>query len=300
MDKLIDRATKALKDVTVPEAMRGQQGAEVSGIAIQAKQFASQQQLAVPLDNLAYTRQMLANRILKLIQRYYDSYRVFRITETDPMTGKPKEEVLEINKFEPETNTYLYDVTVGEYDVVITEQPMQVTFENSQFQQAIEMREKGINIPDAMVIRYSNLTDKHEIVSQMEGAATPPPDPRAEAEATLKAAQAEKVKAETEKVRNETVEVRGRTVYSTMQSAQVVASNPLVTGAADQLLGTLGFEDQDAAPYVNQPPAGMAAQAMATNIPQNTNPLTPTSPALGFEDGIETPEADGMQPGIGQ
>lgn len=300
VDKLIDRATKALKDVTVPEAMRGQQGAEVSGIAIQAKQFASQQQLAVPLDNLAYTRQMLATRILKLIQRYYDSYRVFRITETDPMTGKPKEEVLEINKFEPETNTYLYDVTVGEYDVVITEQPMQVTFENSQFQQAIEMREKGINIPDAMVIRYSNLTDKHEIVSQMEGAATPPPDPRAEAEAALKAAQAEKVKAETEKVRNETVEVRGRTVYSTMQSAQVVASNPLVTGTADQLLGTLGFEDQDAAPYVNQPPAGMAAQAMATNIPQNTNPLTPTSPALGFEDGIETPEADGIEMGIGQ
>ena len=300
VDKLIDRATKALKDVTVPEAMRGQQGAEVSGIAIQAKQFASQQQLAVPLDNLAYTRQLLANRILKLIQRYYDSYRVFRITETDPMTGKPKEEVLEINKFEPETNTYLYDVTVGEYDVVITEQPMQVTFENSQFQQAIEMREKGINIPDAMVIRYSNLTDKHEIVSQMEGAATPPPDPRAEAEAALKAAQAEKVKAETEKVRNETVEVRGRTVYSTMQSAQVVASNPLVTGTADQLLGTLGFEDQDAAPYVNQPPAGRAAQAMATNIPQNTNPLTPTSPALGFEDGIETPEADGIEMGIGQ
>ena len=116
----------------------------------------------------------------------------------------------------------------------------------------------------------------------------------------LKAAQAEKVKAETEKVRNETVEVRGRTVYSTMQSAQVVASNPLVTGTADQLLGTLGFEDQDAAPYVNQPPAGMAAQTMATNIPQNTNPLTPTSPALGLEDGIETPEADGIEMGVGQ
>ena len=57
---LIDRADKALKDVTVPEAMRGVQGPETSGIAIQAKQFASQQQLAVPLDNLAYTRQLLA------------------------------------------------------------------------------------------------------------------------------------------------------------------------------------------------------------------------------------------------
>ncbi len=295
VDKLIDRATKALKDVTVPEAMRGQQGPETSGIAIQAKQFASQQQLAVPLDNLAYTRQMLATRILKLIQRYYDSYRVFRITETDPMTGKPKEEVLEINKFDPATGSYLFDVTVGEYDVVITEQPMQVTFENSQFQQAIEMREKGIAIPDATVIRYSNLTDKHEILGQMQGAGAPPPDPKAEAEAGLKAAQAQKTRAETEKVRAETVEVRGRTMYSAMQSAQVVAAVPQTAEVADQLLGSQGFEDQDQGPAVAAMTGGLPERPAPEGlIPENTDPLTPTSPAVGFEAGIETPEADGV------
>ena len=294
VDRLIDRATQALKDVTVPEAMRGGQGPESSGVAIQSKQFASQQQLAVPLDNLAYTRQLLATRILKLIQRYYDSYRVFRITETDPMTGKLKEEVLEINKFDPETGSYLFDVTVGEYDVVITEQPMQVTFENSQFQQAIEMREKGIQIPDATVIRYSNLSDKHEILSQMEGASAPPPDPRAEAEAALKAAQAAKTEAETEKVGAETVEVRGRTMYSAMQSAQVLQQMPDTAVVADQMLGSQGFQDQDSGPAV----AAMSELPMDAPqddlIPQNTDPLTPASPALGFEAGIETPEADGV------
>lgn len=301
VDKLIDRATKALKDVTVPEAMRGQQGPESSGIAIQAKQFASQQQLAVPLDNLAYTRQLLATRILKLIQRYYDSYRVFRITETDPMTGKPKEEVLEINKFDPATGSYLFDVTVGEYDVVITEQPMQVTFENSQFQQAIEMREKGIAIPDATVIRYSNLTDKHDILSQMEGAGAPPPDPKAEAEAGLKTAQTEKTAAETEKVRAETVEVRGRTMYSAMQSAQVLGQMPGTAVVADQMLGSQGFEDQDAGPAVAAMASGMPAEpAQEGLIPENTDPLTPASPAIGFADGIETPQADGVQLEIGQ
>lgn len=295
VDKLIDRATKALKDVTVPEAMRGQQGPETSGIAIQAKQFASQQQLAVPLDNLAYTRQMLATRILKLIQRYYDSYRVFRITETDPMTGKPKEEVLEINKFDPATGSYLFDVTVGEYDVVITEQPMQVTFENSQFQQAIEMREKGIAIPDATVIRYSNLTDKHEILGQMQGAGAPPPDPKAEAEAGLKAAQAQKTQAETEKVRAETVEVRGRTMYSAMQSAQVLQQMPGTAAVADQMLGSQGFEDQDAGPAVAAMTGGLPVDPAPDGlIPESTDPLTPTSPAVGFEAGIETPEADGV------
>lgn len=298
VDRLIDRATQALKDVTVPEAMRGIGGNDEAGVAIQAKQFASQQQLATPLDNLAYTRKLLAQRILKLIQRYYDSYRIFRITEMDPMTGKPKEELLEINKFDPETGNYINDVTVGEYDVVISEQPMQVTFENSQFQQALEMRKAGIQIPDATVIRYSGLTDKHEILGNMQGQAAP--DPRAEADAALKAAQAEKVKAETEKVRTENTEVRGRTLYSTMQSAQVVAGNAQITGVADQLLGTIGFEDQDAAPYVEAPPPGAAVEALGMDVPGNTDPLTPSSPAVGFADGIETPEADGMQPEIGQ
>ena len=152
----------------MPEAMRGVQGPETSGIAIQAKQFASQQQLSVPLDNLAYTRQLLAKRILKLMQRYYDTHRIFRITETDPMTGKPKEELLEINKFDPATGGYINDVTIGTYDVVITEQPMQVTFQNSQFQQALEMRKAGISIPDQQVVRYSNLADKHDILASMQ------------------------------------------------------------------------------------------------------------------------------------
>ncbi len=300
VDRLIDRATQALKDVTVPEAMRGMGGNDEAGVAIQSKQFASQQQLATPLDNLAYTRKLLGARILKLIQRYYDSYRVFRITETDPMTGKPKEEVLEINKLDPETGAYINDVTVGTYDVVISEQPMQVTFENSQFQQVMEMMKAGVTLPPTAAVRYSNLTDKQAILEEMAGAGAPAPDPRAEAEAALKAAQAEKTKAETDKVRTENIMARGETLYSTMQSAQVVAGNTQITSVADQLLGTIGFEDQDAAPYVEPPPQGAAVEAMGMDIPQNTDPLTPASPAQGFMDGIETPEADGMQPEIGQ
>ena len=172
---------------------------------------------------------------------------------------------------------------------------MQVTFENSQFQQAIEMREKGIAIPDATVIRYSNLTDKHEILGQMQGAGAPPPDPKAEAEVGLKAAQAQKTQAETEKVRAETVEVRGRTMYSAMQSAQVVAAVPQTAEVADQLLGSQGFEDQDQGPAVAAMTGGLPERPAPEGlIPENTDPLTPTSPAVGFEAGIETPEADGV------
>ncbi len=287
VDKLIDRATKALKDVTVPEAMRGQQGPESSGVAIQAKQFASQQQLAVPLDNLAYTRQMLATRILKLIQRYYDSYRVFRITETDPMTGQPKEEVLEINKFDPETGSYLYDVTVGEYDVVITEQPMQVTFENSQFQQVLELIKAGVPLPPMAALRYSNLSDKHELMEQMNSAAAPQADPEKEAKARLLDAQARKVESDKSNTDMETL-------YSGVQTAQVLATVPGVAPLADELAQSVGVEDQNGGTIVPQLAEAAMSAPPEQIVPNNTDPLTPTSPALGFQDGIETPAADGV------
>lgn len=292
VDKLIDRATQALKDVTVPDSMRGLQGNAVSGVAKQADQFASQQQLAVPLDNLAYSRQLLAMRLLQLVQRYYDSYRVFRITETDPMSGKEVDNTVEINKPDG-MGGYLNDITMGEYDVVITEQPMQVTFENSQFEQAMTMREKGIQLPDATVIRYSNLADKHEIMQNMqENAAT---DPTLEAKAKLMEAQSRKMDADTT-ARN--VEAQ----YSAIQTAQVIATTPATSGLADQLLRSAGYVDRDAAPIVPEAPPGLP-MGLQEPMPGNTNPLTPmnpASPAVGMMDGIETARPDGVQPEIGQ
>ncbi len=281
---LIDRADKALKDVTVPEAMRGVQGPETSGIAIQSKQFASQQQLAVPLDNLAYTRQLLAKRILKLIQRYYDTHRIFRITETDPNTGKPKEELVEINKFDPATGGYINDVTIGTYDVVITEQPMQVTFQNSQFQQALEMRKAGVRINDATMVRYSNLSDKQEILASLPGD-QPPADPTVDARVQL-------LNAQTRKTDAQATDVKVKTQYSGVQTAQVVAQIPATAALADGLLKSAGYVDQDAGPIVPSVPDGLPT----LDMPRNTDPMNPASPAVGASDGIETLAADGLQP----
>lgn len=284
VDKLIDRASKALKDVTVPEEARGLNGGKAqSGVAIQSEQFASQQQIAVPLDNLAYTRHLLAEIILYLIQRYYDSYRIFRITETDPITGKKVENTLEINKFDPETGEYLNDVTIGTYDVVITEQPMQITFANSQFTQALEMKKAGMNIPDWVLIRYSNLADKQEIMESMKPA---PTDPTLDAKARLIEAQARKTDAETT---SKAVE----TQYSAIQTAQVIAQTPATSGLADALLRSAGYVDKDMAPIVPQLPGGVPMDAAA--IPDNTNPLTPANPGVGLNAGIETPAADGLR-----
>lgn len=186
---------------------------------------------------------------------------------------------------------YLNDITMGEYDVVITEQPMQVTFENSQFEQAITMRKEGIKLPDAAVIRYSNLADKHEIMSTMEQSGEPV-DPTLEAKAKLMDAQARKMDADTTA---RSVEAQ----YSAIQTAQVIATTPATSGLADQLLRSAGYVDRDAAPIVPQAPSGMP---MGLPEQVSTNPMTPappSSPSVGLMDGIETQRADGTQPEIG-
>lgn len=272
VDRMIERSVQAVRDATVPESMRGM-GKDDVGLVVQSKQFAAQQQLAVPLDNLARTRNILGKRIDWVITNFYDSQRIYRITEQDPTTGKPYTEEIQINQ--PSQNGYLNDMTAGEYDVVITSQPMQVTFDNSQFNQVIEMRDKGINIPDAFVLRYSNLSDKEEIIQAL-GEQQAPQDPLAEAKAAL-------MKAQTDKLQAETVNKRVESTYSATQSAQNIASIPGLAGSADALLKSAGYQDQDAAPIIAEP---------GIYVPEpeaNTNPLTPTNPDVGMNEGIETP-----------
>ena len=254
IDRLIEIAGSTLGEVTVPPAMRGIGAGDEPGIAIQSRQHAAQQQLAVPLDNLARTRNLLADWIDYAIGKYYTAERTFRITKTDPMTGKELEDQLTINQFDPVSGLYLNDMTSGEYETVITEQPMQVTFENSQFTQAIEMRDKGIAIPA--------------------------PDPTIEAKVKLIEAQTKKTEAETT-VKN--VEA----MFSATSSANQIALMPSIAAPADQMLMSAGFKDANAAPGIPEMQPDVQG---VPGLPENTSPNFPPripQPDSGINAGIE-------------
>lgn len=280
LDRMIERITAMLGQVMgINEALMGQAGPETSGIAIQSRQHAAQQQLAVPLDNLARTRHMIAIRILDLIQNYYDDERIVRITETDAR-GKEQTTELQLNQQTPEG--ILNDLTLGEYDVTITEVPQQVTFENSQFLQCIEMIDKGAPIPWPFVLRYSNLAQKQEIIDALEQQGKS--DPVTDAKVALLNAQVEKTQAEAV---NKSVE----SLYSGIQTAGAIAANPAVSALGDTLLKSAGYQDKDAAPILPlQEVAQAAPPALEAGIPANTNPLTPANPGVGMNAGIETAE----------
>jgi len=269
--KLLEIGVNGVKSTTsMDESMQGIDSTDKSGVAIQSLQHAAQQRLAVSLDNLERTRCMVSERVLERIQYYYIGERLIRITESDKF-GIERDSMLSVNKYQD--GMILNDLTIGEYDVAITSQPINVTFDNSQFDQAERLRTMGIPIPNHVMIKLSSLADKEEIAAAMQesqGRA----DPEAEARAALIHAQAHKAKIEAV---NKSVEA----MFSSVRTAQIVATMPSTSALAEQLLKSAGFEDQDAAPLV---PTVDPSQVQPP--PENTNPLTPDNPDVGMNVGM--------------
>lgn len=272
IDRVIEHSRTNIQSVTIPDAMLGSDEGDMSGVAIQTRQFAAQMRLARPLDNLARTRRMVAFRLLDIIQKFYDDTRVLRIRQTDKKTGKDYDEELVINELD-EVGNVLTDLTIGEYDVVIAEVPVSVTFDNGQFQQALEMKKEGVAIPDAYVVKYSNLSDKADIIESMEASAQNT-DPEA-------AAKAELMKAQAEKTRAETVVKNVEAIFSATEAAQNIAAVPQVAPLGDDILGSAGYIDLDGPPLI--PPVLFEMAAIGSGIPEpdrNTNPMTPINPEM--------------------
>jgi len=174
LDRLGQKAAQNIKQISgITEAMLGMDSPEVSGVAINAKQNRGSLLLQVPLDNLAKTRQYLAEKVLMLIQAYYTEERIIQITdESDPY--KPREQV-KLNQQTPEGEV-INDLTLGEYDVIVGTAPARDNFDEMQFAEAIELRNVGVPIPNDMIVEYSHLSRKADIanrIRQLEGTAPP-------------------------------------------------------------------------------------------------------------------------------
>ena len=165
LDRIAMKAQANIKAISgINDSMLGSDSAEVSGVAIQAKQNRGAVMIQVPLDNLQKSRQYLAEKTLNLIQAFYTEQRVVQITnEEDPL--KPREAMV-VNQVTPEGDI-INDLTIGEYDVVITTAPARDTFDEIQFAEALGLRHAGVAIPDDAIIEYSHLTRKGELAKRI-------------------------------------------------------------------------------------------------------------------------------------
>ena len=71
-----------------------------------------------------------------------------------------------INQMTPE-GTIINDLTLGEYDVVVSTAPARDSFDEVQFAEALNLRQVGVSIPDDAIIEYSHLARKGELAKRI-------------------------------------------------------------------------------------------------------------------------------------
>ncbi|MEB3319809.1 MAG: hypothetical protein VKI63_02580 [Cyanobium sp.] len=158
----------------VPEGMLGIVQRETSGSALEAQAARGLAQLEIVFDNLTKTRHLRAERILDLVQQFYTEERVVKVTTLDEIGEEVTEETV-LNQYD-EAGQIINNLTLGEYDVVVTSQQMNDVIQDTIFAQLMEMRDRGIPIPSHMIVANSRVPNRDqvaEVLKNLEGLADP-------------------------------------------------------------------------------------------------------------------------------
>ena len=227
IDRISSKSAQNLKEISgINDAMLGQEGAEVSGVALDKKEKRGQVQIQVPLDNLSRTRHMLARKILELVQDFYTDERIVHYVN-DMATSQETDE-FSINQVQPD-GSIINDVTKGSYNIVIGTLPARDNFRDTQFAEALNLRNVGINIPGYRVVQYSNLAHKQEVaeeVKQLDGMGEPSPE-QAEMQNRQMEAQIRDLEAEVEKKLAAASELMSRVELNEAKTDETLASPEL-------------------------------------------------------------------------
>lgn len=231
LDRITYKAEEHIKTISgVSDSMQGFDREDVAAKAIQAKRQAGSTNLAKPLDNLVRSDHIMARNILDLVQQFYTEERIMTITH-DQATGESED--FAVNQVTP-AGEVINDLTLGEYDVVISSVPARDALEDSQFEQAVALREMGVQLPDSVLIDASRLMNKKDILRQMQGDQE---SPEAQAAAALQQRMQE---AEVAKLEGEVAQkqadagLKGAKTEETQVKSQVLANTPIAQPAGPQ------------------------------------------------------------------
>ena len=162
MERLEDRGRRDLFEISgVNEAAMGTIEKSVSGKHIEARQRQTVVAIETFIDNMSRTRHLLGEKYLELLQDHYTEERFIRIIGEG---GEPVEKIL--NQRDA-AGRIINDISIGQYMVSIDEAPASATFQDAQFAEAMELRERGVPIPDDMLIELSSMPMKEEIKERM-------------------------------------------------------------------------------------------------------------------------------------
>lgn len=165
MERLEERSTNDLKEIGgINDSALGNLDRVQSGRAIEARQRQSVLGIETYMDNGRRSKLLLGNKRLEMVQNHYTEQRIFRIAG-----GQGKFEQFDINR-RIATGEIVNNVTIGKYTVTVDDTPLSSTFLTAQYEELVEMAEKGI-LPVPLIqdiaIDLSSLPQKELLKQRM-------------------------------------------------------------------------------------------------------------------------------------
>jgi hypothetical protein len=164
IDRISQKAAVTIRDISaVNSSMLGSVRADQSGTA-QDKQVArGQVAMNVVLGNLRKAQNIVVMKVLELVQDFYDETRYFKLVD-NTMFAIENEQEVGINEVGDDGNI-INDVTIGKYSIDIGHTPAGSTARESEFNEALRLRDMGVAIPDHVIVTTSSLTKRAEIAA---------------------------------------------------------------------------------------------------------------------------------------
>ena len=167
-EKLEMKAADDLKEISgINEELLGQVDKVQSGRAIEAKQRQGVMAIQTYMDNMSRTKELGGRKKLELIQNHYTEQRMVRILGEDG-----EQDMFIINERQPLTGSVLNNVSLGKYSLSIDETPLSASFLAAQWEELMEMIEKGVLPVEAVMdiaVELSTVPQKEMIKQRIQG-----------------------------------------------------------------------------------------------------------------------------------
>lgn len=174
LDRIGTKAVNFVREISGVQSLMGiMPGADVSGVALEQTQGRALTLLQVAFDNLNFTRSLVGQAIIAMVQRFYNEPRILRVT--DWRNPEQPEMQVPINQPTP-SGEILNNLQLGEYEIIVSSAPARDGIQETQFAEAVQLRQAGVQIPDEYIIRSSHLAHKTEIadvVKRLQGRGDP-------------------------------------------------------------------------------------------------------------------------------
>lgn len=163
MKQLEMDASTDLKEISsINDSALGQLDRVQSGKAIQARQSQAILGTETIFDNFSRTNEMIGAARLHLFQRFYSEPRIIKVLG---VSGSMEQHAINMRTA---TGEIINNVSYGAYRPVIDKTPVSASFQQAQFEEALELKREGLPIPDDILVDISSMPRKEEIKQRLK------------------------------------------------------------------------------------------------------------------------------------